>query len=72
MARKTVDRMSQHFRIDGTPKTAWPTFRRAEKHAEREAKRFRTGMPMEVYPCEVCHKFHTGRKRGRRSSGGWK
>jgi hypothetical protein len=74
MSRKSPDRLTGHVRLDGTPKVAWPTWRRAEKHAEAEFKRFRTGAPMDVYPCRVGGKphFHTGRKRGRRSSGGWK
>lgn len=74
MARQATDRLSQHYRIDGTAKVGWPTWDRAQKHADAEFRRHRTGCAMDVYPCQIGGRrhFHTGRKQGRRSSGGWK
>lgn len=73
MRRSHNGRESPCIRQDGSPKRKCTSRRQAEGHAEYIAKVNRTGAPLGVYPCPVCHFWHVG-KPGRRKNterGGW-
>jgi hypothetical protein len=67
MARKSSSgRKSGCLRNDGTHKAVIATAERAERHAKRMAKVYRTGRELTVFPCDMGPGWHVGRKRSRR------
>ena len=67
--RKSKGRESEHLRGGGSCKTGFDNPASAARQAERLRKVYRTGRDLQVYLCGVCHRFHVGKKRSRRTYG---
>jgi hypothetical protein len=71
MARKSKGRTSTCLRNDGTLKASFGQQGRAARHALYLEKVHRTGRRITAYRCEECGRWHVGKARSRKKSGGW-
>ncbi len=55
--------LGTHWRVDGKPKTAFPTQSDAQHAAEERT--LESGADFRVYQCDVCSAWHMGRSSGR-------
>ena len=53
-----------HWRADGQPKSAYPS--QGEALSVADERRFETGVELNVYQCDTCHRWHLGGSEGRR------